>query len=144
MTVVAGPDAESLPWVGDLAGRHGLSHTVAQKTRRGDRSVAIEFQNPACIADRPVLIVDDVVSSGGTIIACAKALTAAGATTIDAVVTHALFPEQLCSEIASAGIRSIRSTYSVPHSTNAIALDDLFVDALNSELMCANPSEISR
>ena len=144
LTVVAGPDAESLPWVRDLAGRLGLSYIVAQKTRRGDRSVAIEFRNPACIADRPVLIVDDIVSSGGTIIACAKALTAVGATTIDAVVTHALFPEQLCSEMASAGIRSIRSTHSVPHSTNAIALDDLFVDALKSELMRANTSEISR
>ncbi len=64
-----------------------------RKTRRGDRSVAIEFQNRACIAGRPALIVDDIVSSGGTIIACAKALTAAGATTIDVVVTHALFPE---------------------------------------------------
>ena len=91
-TVVAGPDAESRPWVSDLAGRLGLSHTVAQKTRRGDRSVAIAFQNPAGIAGRPALIVDDIVSSGGTMIACAKALTAAGATTIDAVVTHALFP----------------------------------------------------
>ena len=46
-TVVAGPDAESLPWVSDLAGRLGLSYTVASKTRRGDRSVAIEFQDRA-------------------------------------------------------------------------------------------------
>jgi ribose-phosphate pyrophosphokinase len=138
MTVVAGPDAESLRWVRDLAGRLGLSYTVAQKTRRGDRSVAIAFQDPACIAGRPALIVDDIVSFGGTIIACAKALTEAGATTIDAVVTHALFSEQLGREMTSSGIRSIRSTYSVPHSTNAIPLDDLFVDTLKGEL------EISR
>jgi ribose-phosphate pyrophosphokinase len=141
---VVGPDAESLPWVSDLAGRLGLSCTVARKIRRGDRSVAIEFQDGACIAGRPALIVDDIVSSGGTIIACAKALTAAGATTIDAVVTHALFPEELCHEMASTGIRSIRSTYSVPHSTNAIALDDLLVDVLKGELIHEHASEISR
>jgi ribose-phosphate pyrophosphokinase len=133
-TVVVGPDAESRPWVGDLAGRLGLSYTVAQKTRRGDRSVAIGFQNRADIIGRPALIVDDIVSSGATMIACAKALIAAGATAIDAVVTHALFPEALCGEMASSGIRSIRSTYSVPHSTNAIALDELFVDALKDEM----------
>jgi ribose-phosphate pyrophosphokinase len=133
-TVVAGPDAESLPWVSDLAGRLGLSHTVARKTRRGDRSVAIEFQDSASIAGRPALIVDDIVSSGGTIIACAKALTAAGATAIDAVVTHALFPEAACEQMTSSGIRSIRSTQSVPHFTNAIALDELFADALKGEL----------
>src|SRR6185312_771385 len=41
-TVVAGPDTESLPWVSDLAGRLGLSFSVARKSRRGDRSVAVE------------------------------------------------------------------------------------------------------
>jgi ribose-phosphate pyrophosphokinase len=107
-TVVVGPDAESLPWVSDLAGRLGLSYTVAEKTRRGERSVAIEFHDPARIAGRPALIVDDVVSSGGTLIACARALTDAGVTAIDAVVTHALFPEAAYGEMVSAGIRSVR------------------------------------
>jgi len=133
-TVVVGPDAESEPWVSDLAGRLGLSHTVAQKTRRGDRSVEIGFPDPTCMTGHPALIVDDIVSSGGTMIACARALTSAGATTIDAVVTHALFPEELCREMIQSGIRSIRSTHSVPHSTNAIALDNLFIDALLDEI----------
>lgn len=143
-TIVVGPDAESQPWVSDLAARLRLSHTVAQKTRRGDRSVEIEFPNPACIAGRPALIVDDIVSSGGTMIACARALTSAGATMIDAVVTHALFPEKCGHDMIQSGIRSIRSTYSVPHSTNAIVLDNLFIDALQDEMTFAPFPEISR
>lgn len=138
-TVVVGPDAESLPWVSDLAGRIVLPHTVATKIRRGDRSVAIEFQDQACIAGRPALIVDDIVSSGGTVIACARALNAAGATAIDVVVTHALFPEAAHREMISEGIRSIRSTHSVPHFTNAIALDELFRDASKEELTEPSP-----
>jgi len=133
-TVVAGPDAESLPWVSDLAGRLDLSHVVATKVRRGDRSVAIEFPERARLAGRPALIVDDIVSSGGTLIACAKSLAAAGATTIDAIVTHALFPGEICNEMLASGIRSIRSTHSVPHFTNAILLDGLFADALKNEI----------
>ena len=61
---------------------------------------------------------------------CAKALAAAGATTIDAIVTHALFPPELTGEFTRAGIRSIRSTNSVPHPTNAIALDGILASAL--------------
>jgi ribose-phosphate pyrophosphokinase len=80
------------------------------------------------------LIVDDIVSSGGTMIACSRALMSAGATMIDAVIIHALFPEELCREMIQSGIRSIRSTHSVPHSTNAIALDNLFIDALQDEI----------
>ena len=133
-TVVVGPDAESLPWVRDLAGRLGLPYAVARKTRRGDRSVAIEFPDHAGIVGRPVLIVDDIVSSGGTTIACAKALTAAGTTAIDVVVTHALFPRTVYDEMVSSGIRSVRSTRSVPHITNAIALDNLFAASLRSEM----------
>ncbi len=132
-TIVTGPDAESGPWVSDLAGRLGLAHMVARKIRRGDRSVEIAFTDPASVAGRPVLLVDDIVSSGGTLIACAKALTAAGATAVDAVITHALFPHAMAATFRDAGIRSVRSTSSVPHPTNAIPLDDIFAAALRGE-----------
>jgi ribose-phosphate pyrophosphokinase len=132
-TIVIGPDAESRPWVSHLAGQLGLAHLVAQKTRRGDRSVEIRFADAASIAGRPALLVDDIVSSGGTLMACAKVLRAAGATAVDAVITHALFPPGMATEFANAGIRSIRSTSSVPHPTNAIPLDDIFAVALRGE-----------
>src|SRR5262249_32295029 len=126
-------DVESRPWVSNLAGQIGLAHAVAQKTRRGDRSVEIGFVDPVALIGRPVLLVDDIVSSGGTLIACAKALTAAGARTIDAIITHALYPPAMAADFADAGIRSIRSTSSVPHASNAIPLDDILAEALRSE-----------
>ena len=52
-TLVIGPDTESQPWVSNLAGRLGLSHAVAQKTRRGDRSVEIAFPSQPRLAGRP-------------------------------------------------------------------------------------------
>jgi ribose-phosphate pyrophosphokinase len=132
-TIVVGPDAESESWVSDLAGRLGLAYAVAQKIRRGDRSVEIGFADPTMLAGRPALLVDDIVSSGETLMTCAKVLRAAGTTAIDAVITHALFPAQMTSTFTGAGIRSIRSTSSVPHPTNAIALDELLAAALRRE-----------
>ena len=73
----------------------------------------------------------------------AKALAAAGATTIDAVITHALFPEELGREMFGSGIRSIRSTHTVPHPTNAIRLDDLFANVLEREMKFATLPETS-
>jgi ribose-phosphate pyrophosphokinase len=133
-TVVVGPDAESRAWVSELAGRLGADYAVAQKTRRGDRSVEITFANPKIFVGRPALMVDDIVSSGGTLIACAKALAAAGVRTIDAIITHALFPPELAYEFLRAGIRSVRSTHSVPHPTNAIVLDATLAEALRKEI----------
>ena len=138
-SVVVGPDAESQAWVSALAGRLGTAWAVAQKTRHGDRSVDMTFADPKLVAGRPVLLIDDIVSSGGTLIACAKALVAAGATTIDAVITHALFAPELTLDFLQAGIRSIRSSHSVPHPTNAIVLDEIFAAALRTEIAGGAP-----
>jgi ribose-phosphate pyrophosphokinase len=132
-TVVIGPDEESRPWVAGLAGRLRLDHAVASKTRRDDRSVDICFADSSQLAGRPALLVDDIVSSGGTLVACAKALRAAGAAPIDAAITHALFAPELLGELLRAGIRSLRSTDSVRHPTNAIALDGILAEALRGE-----------
>ena len=133
-TVVVGPDEESEPWVRDLAGRLGLAHAVGRKTRAGDRSVQISFAAPGRFKGRPALLVDDIVSSGGTLTVCARALAAAGASEVDAVVTHALFPPEMAQDFARAGIDSIRSTSSVQHPSNAIALDEVLAVALSQEV----------
>lgn len=133
-TVVVGPDEESEPWVRDLAGHLGLAHAVGRKTRAGDRSVQISFAAPSLFKDRPALLVDDIVSSGGTLTVCARALAAAGASEVDAVITHALFPPEVMQNLRRAGIRSVRSTSSVPHPSNAIALDEVLTVALSQEV----------
>jgi ribose-phosphate pyrophosphokinase len=133
-TVVVGPDAESRPWVSELATRLGVGHAIAQKTRRGDRSVEVALTDPSVVQGRPVLLVDDIVSSGGTLVACARGIIEAGAISVDAIVTHALFPPDTTEEFVHAGIRSIRSTNSVPHPTNAITLDGMLAAALRTEI----------
>lgn len=141
-TVVIGPDAESEPFVGALARRLGLDHTLGRKTRHDDRSVEIELADRGLVSGRPMLLVDDIVSSGGTLLVAARSLRAAGAASIDAVITHALFPAEMLTAFTAAGIRSIRSTDSVPHPTNAVALDEILAAALRRELSAENAREI--
>jgi ribose-phosphate pyrophosphokinase len=90
--------------------------------------------DPAVVQGRPVLLVDDIVSSGSTLVACAHNIIEAGAASVDAIVTHALFPPDTNKEFIRAGIRSVRSTNSVPHPTNAIALDGALAAALRNEI----------
>lgn len=144
VTVVIGPDAESEPWVNELAGRLRLRHTVARKSRHGDRAVDVDFADGTLLSGRPALMVDDIVSSGTTLMAAARALRAMGATAVDAVVTHALFRAAMVAAFTDAGIRSIRSTDSVPHPTNAIALDTTLAAALQPELGTPHSRETTR
>jgi ribose-phosphate pyrophosphokinase len=127
--------------VADIASRLGLAHTAAQKVRRSDRSVQIAFPDPALFAGRPVLFLDDIVSSGGTLMTCAEAVSASGASSMETIVVHALFPPPLMVAFRRAGIRSVRSTNSVPHPTNAIGLEDLLAEPLRRELgLAESPS----
>jgi ribose-phosphate pyrophosphokinase len=96
--------------------------------------VQISFAALGLFKGRPALLVDDIVSSGGTLTVCAQALRNAGASEVGAVVTHALFPPEMAQDFARAGISSVRSTSSVPHPSNAIALDGILAAALAKEI----------
>jgi ribose-phosphate pyrophosphokinase len=50
----------------------------------------------------------------------------------------------MATEFTDAGIRSIRSTCSVPHPTNAIPLDDFFAIALGREINGQSFQEIPK
>ena len=69
--VLAGPDEESRQWVGAVAHLAGLPFIVGRKQRRGDRDVIVTFEDAAQIAGRPVVLVDDLISSGRTLIEAA-------------------------------------------------------------------------
>jgi len=133
-TLIVGPDTESRQWISDLAGRLGLEFIVGEKTRRDDRSVVISFAEPKLFAGRPTLLVDDIVAAGGTLMTCAETLRGAGAKSIDAIITHALFDDHLTAYFSTSGLRSIRSTTSVPHPTNAVMLDEVLIGALEREM----------
>ncbi|KAI3818421.1 hypothetical protein L1987_12228 [Smallanthus sonchifolius] len=65
---------------------------VCAKVREGDkRIVRLKEGDPA---GRHVVIVDDLVQSGGTLIECQKVLAAHGANKVSAYVTHAVFPKK--------------------------------------------------
>lgn len=132
-TIVVGPDEESRPWISEIARRLGLAFAIAQKTRQGDSSVVITLP-PQDFQGHPVLLVDDIVSSGGTLMSCARALKSVGASVIDAVIVHALFPAAQIAQLESAGIRSVRSTDSLSHPSAVIPLAGVLASALHGEI----------
>jgi|APLow6443716910_1056828.scaffolds.fasta_scaffold86678_2 ribose-phosphate pyrophosphokinase len=128
--LVLGPDSESRQWVAAVAAAQGLDHGVAAKERLGDREVRIALPglDPH---DRAVVLVDDMVSTGHTLIATAEALRPLGPASISVLVTHGLFVEGALERLAEAGITQVWSSDSVPHSTNRVHLARLLADAVN-------------
>ena len=117
-----GPDEESGPLVARLAAATGARPLVARKIRRGDRDVEVTLPPDTDLSGLAAIVVDDVISSGHTIAACARLALAAGARRVEAVACHALHDGAAARLLAEAGIARVASADGVPHPTNALAL----------------------
>ena len=66
------PDSESRPWVESIARPLGLEVLLGEKVRKGDREISLAVPCIASVRGRPAMLVDDLISSGTTLIACER------------------------------------------------------------------------
>jgi ribose-phosphate pyrophosphokinase len=123
--LVIGPDSESEQWVAAVAARAGgAPYVVASKTRRGDRAVDVAIPNLSQWRDKRPVLIDDIVSSGRTMIETARQLAARGMEKPICLAVHALFADASYAELAALSER-VLSTDTVPHPSNAIGVAGL-------------------
>lgn len=120
--VLVGPDAESAQWVAAVAAHAGRPHAVFAKTRRGDREVDVVAEGGPALAGRPVVLIDDIASSGRTLAQAARVCLQAGAVSVDAAVTHALCRHEDLEALQASGVGRLWSTDALPHPSNVVAL----------------------
>lgn len=116
--VIIGPDSESRQWTESIAAPLGLDMLVASKERSGDRDVSLTLAGSDRVRGRPAILVDDMISSGRTLIEAARLLRAAGAVSVEAVVTHCLASTTDLALMRAEGIERISSSDSVDGPTN--------------------------
>lgn len=125
-----GPDAESLQWVEAIAIHHQMDFAVASKERFGDKDVKVNLPDVS-FHGRNVVIVDDVASSGQTLIQAARQLTEKSQpASVSVLVTHALFMEGAMQQLYDAGVSNIWSSNSIKHESNAFSLAGLLAKNL--------------
>ncbi|MBL8327666.1 MAG: ribose-phosphate diphosphokinase [Rubrivivax sp.] len=128
--LLVGPDAESAQWVGVAAAAAGLDHAVCSKLRQGDRDVEVSLPEGVAVCGRAAVLIDDVASTGQTLLQALRRLQAAGAASVDVAVTHGLFVGDALARLRAAGVRHVWSTDCVHHETNALSVVPLMAAAL--------------
>ncbi len=127
--LLIGPDAESEQWVSESARAINAPYAVLSKTRLGDRRVEITVPELSAWAGRQPVLIDDIASSGRTLIEAARQLCAAGFAPPVCAVVHALFAGDAYATLGEVSA-DIISTDSVPHPTNRVTLAPLIARAL--------------
>lgn len=82
------------------------------------------------VKERPVVIFDDIISTGGTIVAAAKILKELGAGKVYAACAHALLIGDAEKRILEAGVEEVVGTDSVPSRVSKVSLAPLIAAEL--------------
>lgn len=130
--LVVGPDSESEQWVAEVARLAQAPSMVLAKTRRGDRDVSVVLDRGQARAGCTPVLVDDIASTGRTLVAAAQALREAGLPVRHCVAVHALFEPQALGVLREAGLTEVATCDTIAHPTNAIAMGEDLAQAVRS------------
>jgi ribose-phosphate pyrophosphokinase len=125
-----GPDSESKQWVESVAAQAGAPFVLLAKQRLGDREVRVSVPDPARLEGRTPVLVDDIVSTGRTMIESAKHLRAAGLPAPVCIGIHAVFAEGAYAALQAAGAARIVTTNTIPHVSNGIDVTPILAEAV--------------
>jgi ribose-phosphate pyrophosphokinase len=135
--ILIGPDSESEQWVAAVAGEAGAPHLVLQKIRRGDREVEVSIPDIERWRERTPVLVDDIVSTGRTMIETIGHLARVGMRPPVCVGVHGIFAGNAYAELLDAGATRMVTTNTVAHETNRIDVAEILAEATTG--MIAEP-----
>lgn len=128
--LIIGPDEESEQWVSAIAARARAPWTVLRKVRYGDRSVDVAVPDLSGWRGLQPVLVDDIASSGNTLIEAARKLSLEGFRKPVIVVVHPIFADDSYARLQALSERIV-STDAIAHESNGISLASLIAGELS-------------
>ncbi|WP_064609180.1 ribose-phosphate diphosphokinase [Photobacterium sp. J15] len=133
--LLVGPDAESEQWVAQVSEQSGHPYVIGEKQRLGDREVVVTLPDLDAHQGCSVVIIDDVISSGHTLIQCIDALQKQQFDDVSCAAIHGIFVGEAEERLKERGIRKLVTTNSIPHHTNEIDLSESLVIPVSESLI---------
>jgi ribose-phosphate pyrophosphokinase len=124
---LVGPDSESEQWVSSIASVSGHPYVIGDKTRRGDRDVSVRLSDLSVYSGLTAVIIDDVISSGQTILSCIEALKKQNIKNIRCAAVHGIFSDGVDQRLIRAGLTELITTNTIVHPSNSVDISQLLV-----------------
>jgi ribose-phosphate pyrophosphokinase len=111
--VVVAPDKGGIPFAGMVGEKCGLPVIHTEKKRITEEKVEV-LEVSGEVKGKRVMIVDDMIATGGTIIEATEKLLSAGAREIEVYATHGIFSGNARERLEKSPIQQIYVTNSLP------------------------------
>lgn len=128
--IVVGPDEESEQWASKVARELGADYVIFTKERAGPSEVRLKAIGEVKLDGKTALVVDDIISTGGTMAEAARKALSAGAEKVFAACVHPVLVGQAYQTISSAGAELVVGTDSVESPISKISIAPLLAGAL--------------
>ena len=137
--VIGSTDAGRAKWVESLANDIGVNAAFILKRRlKGDHTEVSAIN--ADVKGKTVIIYDDMIRSGGSIINAAQTYKNAGAVAIYVITTHGLFVNDGLQKLKACGL--IEKVICTDTHKNIIAINDDFLEVRSiADLICKELSK---
>lgn len=127
--VIIGPDWESYKWARKVAEKINCDFAIMQKKRYSARKVVVKLNKKIEIKSKNLVFIDDMISTGHTLLEAIKAMKKVGAKKVTCFAVHGILVENALEKLKKAGATVITSN-TIPNKAAKIDVSGLIVDQL--------------
>ncbi len=127
--VIIGPDKGARELAKAVATPYGFDYDVLEKRRISSEDVEIKPKGLS-VEGRNAVIVDDIISTGGTISEAASMLKAQGANDIYVACIHGVFVQNAILRMLRAGVKEIIATDTIESTFSKVSIAKMVADEL--------------
>ena len=129
--LVVSPDQGGKNRAKEFAKEFGSEYIALEKKRdKKTGKVKIKTKNSDKVTNRDLILVDDMISTGGSIIKATQFLKKQKCKKVYVVCTHALLMNGAEKKIRKAGVTSIVSTNTIPGKTSVVDVSNTIAKAI--------------
>jgi ribose-phosphate pyrophosphokinase len=132
MDMVISPDIGAANRAKAVGERLGLPYDHLEKTRLSGTDVRIKPAKSDC-KGKNILIVDDIIATGGTIITATSQLKEAGAKSVTVACTHGVFVNNALERLTGSSLDGVLCCNTLENEVSHISVAGIIADALKEK-----------
>jgi len=128
--MIVGPDEESYQWAKQIAEKIKADVAILKKTRYSPKKVKVKIESKIEIKNKEVIIIDDIISTGKTILKTIEHIKKNNPKSISVIGIHGIFADKITYEKIRKNTKEIATTNTISNKHAKIDVTELIANSL--------------